>query len=78
MGMKVLLWYVPKEIYCPRHGRLQESIPWAPAYSRITYRLEWRICALCQIMTQKAAAEILKMPPSTPVRPAPPDHRPGA
>ncbi len=65
MGMKLLLWYAPKEIQCPTHGRVQETIPWAPVYSRITYRLEWRICALCQIMTQKAAAEILKMPPST-------------
>ena len=65
MGMKVLLWYAPKEILCPTHGRAQEVIPWAPAYSRITHRLEWRICALCQIMTQKAAAEILKMPSST-------------
>ena len=65
LGMKVLLWYAPKEIYCPTHGRAQEMIPWAPTYSRITYRLEWRICALCQIMTQKAAAEILKMPPSS-------------
>ena len=44
---------------------MQETIPWAPTYSRITYRLEWRLCTLCQIMTQKAAAEILKMPPST-------------
>ncbi len=65
MGLKVLLWYAPKEILCPTHGRVQEEIPWAPAYSRITYRLEWRICALCQSMTQKAAAEILKMPSST-------------
>ena len=65
VGMKVLFWYAPKEIDCPTHGRIQEVIPWAPAYSRITYRLEWRLCALCQIMTQKAAAEILKMPPST-------------
>lgn len=65
MGMKVLLWYTPKEIHCPTHGRVQETIPWAPAHSRITYRLEWRLCALCQIMTQKAAAGILKMPPST-------------
>ncbi|WP_370445976.1 ISL3 family transposase [Acidiferrobacter sp. SPIII_3] len=47
--------------------------PWARAgenplgrpYARITYRLEFRICALCQIMTQKAAAAILKMAPST-------------
>ena len=65
MGMKVLFWYAPKEIHCPTHGRVQEEIPWAPAYSRITYRLEWRICALCQVMTQKAAAEILAMPSST-------------
>jgi len=65
MGIKVRLWYAPKEIHCPTHGRLQETIPWAPTYSRITYRLEWRLCALCQIMTQKAAAEILKMAPST-------------
>lgn len=65
MGMKVLLWYSPKEICCPTHGRLQEEIPWAASYSRITYRLEWRICALCQNMTQKAVAEILKMAKST-------------
>ena len=65
MGLKILLWYAPKEIHCPTHGRVQETIPWAPAFSRITYRLEWRICSLCQIMTQKAAAEILKMAPST-------------
>ena len=65
MGMKVLLWYSPKEICCPTHGRLQEEIPWAAPYSRITYRLEWRICALCQNMTQKAAAEILMMAKST-------------
>ena len=65
MGMKVLFWYAPKVIHCPTHGRVQEQIPWAPAFSRITYRLEWRICALCQIMTQKAAAGILKMPTST-------------
>jgi len=65
IGMKVLLWYVPKEIYCQTHGRVQETIPWAAPWSRITYRLEWRICTLCQLMTQKAAAEILKMAPST-------------
>nr|WP_246345558.1 ISL3 family transposase [endosymbiont of Lamellibrachia barhami] len=65
MGMKVLFWYAPKEIQCTTHGRVQEMIPWAPPYSRITYRLEWRICALCQIMIQKAAAEILKMAAST-------------
>jgi len=65
MGMKVLLWYAPKEIQCPTHGRVQEEIPWAAVYARISYRLEWRICALCQIMTQTAAAEILLLPTST-------------
>lgn len=65
LGLKVLLWYAPKEIACPTHGRIQEEIPWAAPFSRITYRLEWRICALCQIMTQKAAAGLLKMPGST-------------
>ncbi len=63
--MKVLLWYAPKEIQCPTHGRVQEEIPWAAVYARISYRLEWRICALCQIMTQTAAAEILLLPTST-------------
>ena len=36
-GMKIVLWYAPKEIECPTHGRLQEAIPWAevtaPPYS---------------------------------------------
>ena len=65
MGLRIVLWYAPKEIQCPTHGRVQEEIPWAPAYARVTYRLEWRLCTLCQIMTQKAAAEILRMPTST-------------
>ena len=65
MGLRVVLWYAPKEIQCPTHGRMQEEIPWAPVYARVTYRLEWRLCALCQIMTQKAAAEILRLPTST-------------
>ena len=65
MGLRVLLWYAPKEIRCPTHGRVQEEIPWAPANARITYRLEWRICPLCQTMTQQAAAAILVLPTST-------------
>jgi len=64
-GMQVILHYAPKEIDCPTHGRIQEEIPWAACLSRVTYRLEFRICVLCQIMTQKAAALILKMPTST-------------
>jgi len=65
MGLKTFLWYSPKEIHCPTHGRVQEQIPWAGAFSRVTYRLEWRICTLCQIMTQKAAAVMLGMAGST-------------
>ncbi len=65
LGRKTLFWYAPKEIVCPTHGLVQEAIPWAAPYARITYRLEFRLCALCQIMTQKAAAAILKMAPST-------------
>lgn len=65
LGRRVVLWYAPKEIECPTHGRAQEEIPWAAPYSRITYRSEWRLCTLCQIMTQKAAAKILCMPAST-------------
>ena len=64
-GLKVLFWYAPMEIECPTHVRMQETIPLAPTCSRITYRLEWRLCTLCQIMTQKAAAGILQMAPST-------------
>jgi transposase len=65
LGRKVIFHYAPKEIECPTHGRGQEEIPWAAPLARVTYRLEWRICALSQIMTQKAAAEVLKMPSST-------------
>lgn len=65
LGLKVIFHYAPKEIDCPTHGRGQEEIPWAAHLARVTYRLEWRICALSQIMTQKAAAEVLMMPSST-------------
>src|SRR3972149_5470457 len=65
IGMRVLLHYAPKELECPTHGRLQEEIPWAAAHARSTHRLEYRICGLCQIMTQKAAAEILALATST-------------
>jgi transposase len=64
-GLQIILHYAPKEIHCPTHGRIQEEIPWAACRARVTYRLEYRVCALSQIMTQKAASEILKMPSST-------------
>ena len=31
MGLRIALWYAPKEIQRPTHGRVQEEIPWAPA-----------------------------------------------
>jgi transposase len=65
LGIKIVLHYAPKEIDCPTHGRIQEEIPWAAVRARVTYRLEYRICAFSQIMTQKAAAAILKMSSST-------------
>ena len=65
LGIKIFMWFYPREIECPTHGRVQEQIPWAARHARITYRLEWRLCMLCRSMTQKAAAEILHMPRST-------------
>jgi transposase len=50
---------------CPTHGRIQENIPWADNYSRITYRFEFAMLVYCQIMTQKAAAMLLHIAPST-------------
>jgi len=64
-GIKIVLHYAPKEIDCATHGRIQEEIPWAAVRARVTYRLEYRICAFSQIMIQKAAAAILKMASST-------------
>jgi transposase len=60
-GLKIVLHYAPKEIDCRTHGRIQEEIPWAAVRARVTYRLEYRICAFSQIMTQKDAAAILQM-----------------
>jgi transposase len=65
LGRRVVLRYRPKEILCPTHGRAQEVIPWAAPHARATYRAEWRICTLSQLMTQKAASHILRMPKST-------------
>ena len=64
-GLQTTLHYEAKEIACRTHGRIQEEIPWAAALARVTYRLEFRICALGQIMTQTAAAEIVKLATST-------------
>lgn len=64
-GTTVLLWYCPKEILCPTHGRVQENIPWADPYARVTYRFEYSMLVYCQMMTQKAAAKVLHIPTST-------------
>ncbi|MCK4487146.1 MAG: ISL3 family transposase [Desulfobacterales bacterium] len=64
-GCCVLFWYCPREIQCPIHGRIQEDIPWAESYARITYRFEYAMLIYCQLMTQKAAAKILHIAGST-------------
>ncbi len=64
-GTSVFFHYRLREINCPTHGRVQEKIPWAEAYSRVTYRLEYLVLAFSQIMTQKAAAKTLNIPKST-------------
>lgn len=64
-GWTVFLVYNPKEIECPTHGRIQEAIPWADKNARITYRIEFLILTYSQLMTQKAAAQLLHIPKST-------------
>jgi transposase len=64
-GWTVWLQHCPREIYCPTHGRIVEEIPWADKHSRITYRFEYALLKYCQMMTQKAAAELLHIPKST-------------
>jgi transposase len=64
-GWSVFFWYHPREIECLRHGRIQEHIPWADLYARVTYRFEYVMLVYCQLMTQKAAARILHIPKST-------------
>ena len=64
-GCRLYLCYRPREILCPTHGRVQENIPWADNYSRITYRFEFAMLVYCQIMSQKAAAKLLHIAAST-------------
>ena len=61
----VWLMYWPREIHCSTHGRVSERLPWADAESRVTYRLEYLMLRYCQIMSQKAAAKLLRLPAST-------------
>lgn len=64
-GWSTWLQYYPREILCPTHGRIVEDIPWAERYARISYRFEHALLRYCQIMTQKAAAELLRISTST-------------
>jgi len=61
----VKLWYRPREVQCPTHGRVQEKIPWADRFARVTYRFDFLLLIFCQMMTQKAAARVLRMAAST-------------
>lgn len=64
-GWTIWLLYYPREILCPTHGRGLEAVPWADEYARVTYRYEYVMLRYCQLMTQKAAAQLLRIPPST-------------
>lgn len=64
-GRAVNLWYRPREVQCPTHGRVQERIPWADRFARVTYRFDFLLLIFCQMMTQKAAARVLRLAAST-------------
>jgi len=64
-GIEIFFTYRPREIDCKVHGRMQEDIPWAAPNARITYRFEHLLLIYCSIMTQKAAARLLKIAAST-------------
>ena len=53
--VEVFFHYVPREILCRTHGRVQEEIPWARPHSRETPRFEYLVLRYCRIMTQQAA-----------------------
>ncbi len=61
----VWLMYAPGEILCDTHGRVEEVLPWADRYARVTYRYEYVMLRYSQMMTQKAAAELLRIAAST-------------
>jgi transposase len=64
-GWKIILWYAPREIKCPKHGRQQEEIPWAAPNAQCSYRYEFVMLTYSKVMTQKAASYLLKTPSST-------------
>jgi transposase len=64
-GRLVFLVYCPREIICRRHGRVQEDIPWAAPYTRVSHRFEYSLLIYCSTMTQKSATQLLKISTST-------------
>ena len=61
----VTFHYCPREILCPTHGRVQEVVPWASPYSRVTHRFEHLVLAYASVMTLTAASGLLRVPTST-------------
>lgn len=64
-GWEVWLQHCPREVLCPTHGRIQEEIPWAREYARVTYRFEYLMLRYCQMMPQKDAGTLLHTASST-------------
>jgi len=64
-NITIFFHYNIREIDCRAHGRVQEAVPWADKYSRITYRLEYQILKLSKMIPQKDVSELLHLPKST-------------
>jgi len=64
-GWACVFVYCPREIACPKHGDIQERIPWARPLARTTHRLDFALLTYAKNMTQKMASELLYLPKST-------------
>ena len=64
-GRSVWLHYRPREIRCPTHGRHIEEVPWAAPSARVSYRFEYLLLTYCRWMSQRVAARLLGLAPST-------------
>jgi len=60
-----LVFFHPREVRCPTHGRVQEEIPRADRFTQVTCRFERLLPVLRQLMTQKAAPRVLLLEAST-------------
>ena len=56
--------YWPRESRCPTHGRVTEKLPWADTWAQVSYRFEYLMLRDCQIIMQKPAARLLRVPES--------------